>query len=135
VLSAFVIACGGNSTTAPTPVTPPPTNIAGNWTGTFTFTPTSGGQRQILAVTATFTQGSDNITGQVNIAGGGTALLSGIVSATTLTASTTMTVNNCSGSASVSGSVSATQVRWTVPTLATSGTCSFFTSGDFLLSR
>lgn len=135
-LTLFSVGCGGDGPAgAPTPVT---TNIAGNWSGTFTYTPISGGQRVVVATTATFTQAAEAVNGQVNIGGGGSMTVSGTVTnGTALTISVLFSApgNPCTGSATVSGSVANSQVRFTVPSLAASGGCLFFTNGEFALTR
>ena len=132
------VACGGSSSSPTSPTPPAPANIAGNWTGTFTFTPVGGGQRLVVATTATFTQASNAVTGQVNITGGSRVTVSGVVDSATLTSTMQYTgapPNSCAGTASVSGTVSASQIRFTIPSISTSGTCTFFTAGDFVLDR
>lgn len=138
VLCMMALVGCGSTPAAPTPVTPQPINIAGNWTGTFTFTPFNGGQRTILAIVATFTQAQGNITGQATLPDGSKLLVSGVVTATTLTSTMQFTApapSPCSGTASVSGSVASSLIRFTIPGIATSGSCTFFTNGDFVLNR
>ena len=135
LLALLVAACGGDSNPVAPSATPPPATISGNWSGTFTFTPVTGGQRIVEAVTASFTQASGNVTGEVRHGNGGNTLVSGVVTSSTLTASVQFTgVTGCVGTASVSGSATATQLRFTIPTLASSQ-CNFFTNGEFVLNR
>lgn len=131
-------ACGGGDSSTPTAPTPSTVNIAGNWSGTFTFTPITGGQRTVSAVTATFTQASQNVTGQINFQDTSRMTLSGVISTSTLTASVQFNLASapqCAGTASISGTTSTSQVRFTVPSLSSPPGCTFFTNGEFVLSR
>lgn len=130
----LLAACGGNSSSSPSSIAVAPLSLSGNWTGTFTFTPRTGGQREILAATASFTQGTNNFTGQVQIPGANMQLSGVATSATTFDASVQFNVNGCVGTASVSGTGSASQLRFSIPTLA-SASCTFFSDGDFLFNR
>lgn len=139
VAIAVTSACGGgNSPTAPTPPpAPATTNIAGNWSGTFTYNSITGA-RIVSAVTASFTQASQNITAQVNFQDSSRMTVSGVVSGSTLTASVQFNLASapqCAGTASVSGTASTSQVRFTVPSLASAPGCLFFTNGEIVLNR
>ena len=137
VMAVTVAGCGdGRTPTAPSP--PPPAQIAGNWVGTFTYTPASGGQRTIVAVTASFTQAGGQVTGQVNITGGSLLVVSGVVDRATLTATVQYSApapSPCTGTASISGTVSSTQVRFVIPSIASGSGCTFFTNGEFVLTK
>ena len=133
----LVSACNGGASTPTSPSPPPPANIAGDWTGTLTFTPFTGGQRLIIAVTASMTQSGANVTGQLNtqFTDGTRGTLSGTMSGTQLQATISLANNaGCEGSASISGSVTSGTLRWTIPTVA-SPSCNWFTNADVVLNR
>lgn len=133
-LTLTVSACGGGSKTPTAPSPPPTASIAGNWTGTATYTPFNGGQRTIVAMTATFTQASQNITGQYQMANGVRGTLSGVMAQSNMTATMDFSLTSCGGTASVSGAVSGSTLRWTVPSVASSN-CAWFTNVDIALNR
>lgn len=93
----------------------------------------TSGQRFIEAVTVSFTQAAGSVTGAVTHEVG-RSTIQGTVTASTITGNYQFTLGTCTGSASVSGTASNSRIQFSVPTLA-STTCTFFTNGDFLLSR
>lgn len=136
--AVVAVACGGDKRSTPTAPTPQPvTNIAGNWTGTATFTPFNGGQRTIIAVTATFTQAGSNVTGQFNtgLADRTAATTSGTISGNSMAMSMQFANNaGCTGSASVTATFVTNTIRFVIPTVASTN-CSWFTNTDVVLNR
>lgn len=135
ILVGALLAGCGNDRNPMAPSAPAPTNIAGAWTGTFTYTSVTTGGRIVEAVTATFTQADANVTGETRHAQGGRSIVSGVMNSSTLTASLQfVTPSGCSGTASISGNVSSGVLRFSIPSLASTN-CRLFTNGDFVLNR
>ena len=139
IRSALMLACGlalsscGGSTTGPSE----PLNLAGNWTGTWTYI--SGGATVTDAVTMTVTMNGGSAAGQWSAAGN----VAGTVSFTASTdftgmASISQTLiigGNCSTTTTVTGTASANQIRFTLGTLTPVNLCQWAASNQFTFSR
>lgn len=122
MLGICLFAACSSSPSAPS--TPPPASVAGNWSGTWQATQTTGGP-YLIAYVMNLNQSGSTVSGTWS-----TAQANGTVSgATTSTSfSGTLTWNGssvggtaCTGSLAVSGSAGGQTVTWTSP--AVTGNC------------
>lgn len=138
-LTLFAIGCdgGSNSPTAPTPT--PPAQINGNWQGTWTYTPISGGTRTVVAMTMQLTQSSEAINGTFQVTGGITGSVTGTVTPASFSGNFTIQGRDaanraCTGQGIISGSATGAQLRWSNQTI-NSNDCTWFSVNDWVLSR
>jgi hypothetical protein len=141
LLSACIVlaACGGNTTTAPTPLPPPqPAQLLGSWSGTL-----ESGNYVPLAVFVTLNQTSTTVTGTWTAQTGTSGLagnISGTVDASSFTGTITMSINQnagCTGSFSGGATTSASTINWT--SVGFTGNCNLVSgnpaSPRFVLQR
>lgn len=126
-------ACGGSATNP----SPTPLNLAGNWTGTWTFV--SAGATVSDAVTMTVTQTGNSAGGQwtaaSNVAGAISFTPTADFTGTASISQTLIVGGNCSASTTLTGTASATQIRFTLGTLTPVGLCQWATNQQFVFSR
>ena len=126
-------ACGGSST-GPSDTL----NLAGAWTGTWTFV--SAGATVSDSVTLTVTQTGNSASGQWSAAASG---VTGAVTFTptadftgTATISQTLIVGGtCSATTTLTGTASANQIRFAFGTLTPMGLCQWATNQQFTFAR
>ncbi len=142
LISILVLACVscGSSPTAPTPAPAPPApiNIAGNWQGTWTYTPISGGGRTVTAMTLQLTQSGGSVNGTFQIQGA-TGSVTGstdpsVFSGTFTIQGRTTAGLPCNGQGIVSGAAALQQLRWTNQVI-NSNDCTWFSANEWLLTR
>lgn len=138
LVALLALGCGGESSpTAPTPT--PPAAIGGNWQGTWTYTPISGGQRTVTAMTMQITQSSDTVNGTFQVTGGISGSVTGTVTPSSFSGSFTIQGHDtlgraCTGQGILSGSATGTQLRWSNPTI-NSNDCTWFSQNELVLAR
>lgn len=129
-------ACGGDSPTASTPQT---LNLAGNWTGTWTFV--SAGATVSDAVTMTVNQNPSgtSASGQWSAAGGPAGQVTftpgATISGTASISQTLLNGVNCSTSTTFNGTASASQIQFTLGALTPTGLCQWATNHQFTFNR
>jgi hypothetical protein len=127
-------ACNGRSPAAPAPV---PLNLAGTWTGTWTFV--SGGATVTDAATVTLAQTDTSAAGSWSSASGPGGQLAFTVGASvtgTISLSQTLLNGvNCSASTTVVGTATSTQLKFTLAALTPTGLCQWATNQQFTFSR
>ena len=133
VVFAFAISSCGDTPSGPSETM----NLAGTWTGTWTFV--SGGATVTDAVTMTISQNGTTAGGQRSATGGagGTVQFSPAAEFTgTASISQTLIIGgNCSVSTTISGTASSNQIRITYGTLTPTGLCQWSASNQFTFSR
>jgi len=133
LVSALAISSCGDSPAAPEATL----NLAGNWTGTWTFV--SGGATLTDAVTMTVSQNGTSAGGQWNASGGaaGTVTFSPAADFTgTASISQTLIIGgNCSASTTLSGTASSSQIRITLGTLTPTALCQWPANNQFTFNR
>jgi hypothetical protein len=131
LIAAVAIAgCGGSSPSAPTPVAPPPPQLAlaGTWTGSFIFT-IDGTIPSASTITATLNQSPTlAVTGSFPFGSGGSVVLTGTLASVTPGALLTATLEVstpsdqpgifCRGATTVSGPAETTSMRLTADRMA-----------------
>lgn len=126
-------ACGGS----PGNPSPTPLNLAGTWTGTWTFL--SGGATVTDAVTMTVMQSGTSASGQWSATGGaaGTVAFSSTAdfTGTASISQTLLSGVNCSASTPVTGTASASQIRFTLAALTPTGLCQWAANQQFTFNR
>ena len=139
---ALLLACGlvlsacGDS---PTPPSPGPLNLAGTWTGTWSFV--SAGTLVTDSVTMTVGQNpsSETVGGPWSATGGAAGTVSFTPTAdftgTASISQTLLTGVNCAGNTTVTGTASASQIKFTLGTLTPTGLCQWATNQQFTFSR
>lgn len=129
----LLAACGGDAPAAPSAAL----NLAGTWTGTWTFT--SGGANVSDAVTMTLTQSGTAVGGPWSATGGAAGTVSFTPAADyTGTASISQTLllgGNCSAQTTLTGTASSNQIRFTLGTLTPTGLCQWPTTHQFTFTR
>ena len=129
----FLTACGSDSPGAPSPSL----NLAGPWTGTWSFV--SGGATVSDTVTVTLTQSGTSVGGQWSATGGAAGTVAFPPTAdftgTASISQTLITGGNCSATTTLTGTASANQVRFTLGTLTPTGLCQWATNHQFTLTR
>ena len=133
LLFAFAVSFCGDTPSEPSAAL----NLAGNWTGTWTFV--SGGATVSDAVTMTVSQNGTVAGGQWSAAGGaaGNVQFSPAADFTgTANISQTLIIGgNCSASTTISGTATSNQIRITYGTLAPTGLCQWSASNQFTFTR
>ena len=133
VMFALVTSSCGDSPSEPTASL----NLAGTWTGTWTFV--SGGATVSDAVTMTVSQNGTSAGGQWTAAGGagGTVQFSPAAdfSGTASISQTLIIGGNCNASTTISGTATSNQIRFTYGTLTPTGLCQWSASNQFTFNR
>ena len=127
-------ACGG-STTGPSETQ---LNLAGNWTGTWSFV--SAGANVSDTVTMTVSQnGQTSAGGQwsaiSNVAGTVSFTPTADFTGTASISQTLITGANCSATTTVTGTASANQIKFTLGTLTPTNLCQWATNHQFTFTR
>ena len=133
VAGSLVLSGCGDSPTPPTTML----NLAGSWTGSWTFP--SGGATVTDTVTMTVTQTGTAAGGQWTATGGAAGTVAFTAAADfTGTANISQTLiigGNCSAATTLTGTASANQIRFTLGTLTPAGLCQWATSNQFTFTR
>ena len=132
-LGLVVAACGSD-----TPGSPSPTmNLAGAWTGTWSFV--AGGATVTDTVAMTLAQNGTTVSGQWSSAGNAAGTVSFTAGAdftgTVSFSQTLITGGNCSASTTMTGTASANQIQFTPGTLTSAGLCQWATNQQFTFAR
>jgi len=136
----FSASCGGSSPTTPAPSTSASADVAGNWTGTWSFV--ASGVTVTDNVRAVFTVGSAGITGSWTSDSGptGTMTFSSLppgsnVPGTFTIQTTTLSGAACSAQASMTGVASGTTMEVAITSIAGTATCVWATDHRFSLRK
>lgn len=125
--------CGGSSPAAPTQ----PLNLAGAWTGTWTFV--TAGATVSDAASVTITQTGTSIGGlwtASNGPGGQLAFSAGTsISGTATISQVLLSGQVCTASTTLTGTASATSLQFTLGALASAGLCQWATNQQFSFTR
>lgn len=125
--------CGGS----PTAPAAPALNLAGSWTGTWSFV--AGGAAVTDTVTLTLNQNGVSVGGLWAAASGPGGQLAfeaaTSVSGTVSFSQTLLSGVNCSANTTVSGTASSTRLQLTVGTLPQSGLCQWPPNQQFAFTR
>lgn len=134
---ALVVAAASCSEKMPTGPDTPSLNLAGAWTGTWTFV--SAGATVTDTVTMTLTQTGASVNGTWSAASGATGTV-GFSAAATISGSASISQTlisgaTCTASSTLAGTAATASVQFSLGTLTSSGLCQWASGHQFTFSK
>lgn len=127
---ALVVACGDSPTS-------PDVNVAGDWTGTWTFD--AAGVMVTDELTANLSQSDGMVTGTWAATGGASGQIrfdaTRVVDGTLTISQPLLGSAPCNGSTTIAGTAAADRIDVTLADIPPQGVCQWGTSGRFVLTR